>query len=170
VCVRDEDGGSGSLSLFDSLCYALEDGQSKMLSASLLGVCASDDLGACPHVNLLHHSLKFANWLGAYRIRWLVLRENCAYISTLPIADMFCLHSRSLLASEALEQHLGVAVDAEVLDRLGILRGASRILPGRGLGERRAQRLSDRLHRDCAVVTKANLEYEKGIAGRFVGV
>lgn len=57
-------------------------------------------------------------------------------------------HSRSLLSGKALEQDLGVAVDAEVLDRLRILRGAGRILPGGGLGERRAHGLSDGLHRD----------------------
>jgi hypothetical protein len=53
---------------------------------------------------------------------------------------------RSLLASEALEQDLCVAVDAQVLDGLGVLGRAGRVLPGRGLGERRAQGLSEGLH------------------------
>lgn len=55
--------------------------------------------------------------------------------------------SRALLSSEALEEHLRVAVDAEVLNGLGVLRRACRILPGSGLGERRAQGVSESLHR-----------------------
>lgn len=73
------------------------------------------------------------------------------------------LHSRSLLSSEALEQHLGVAVDAQVLDGLGILRGAGRILPGRRLGERRAQRVAEGLHRGYGTVTKAERGEGAGI-------
>lgn len=67
------------------------------------------------------------------------------------------VHSRALLSSEALEQHLCVAVDAEVLDGLGILRRACRILPGSGLGERRAHGVSESLHRGYGAVTKAGL-------------
>jgi hypothetical protein len=57
------------------------------------------------------------------------------------------VHSRALLSSEALEQHLCVAIDTEVLNGLGILRRACRILPGGGLGEYRAQWVSESLHR-----------------------
>jgi hypothetical protein len=69
-----------------------------------------------------------------------------------PFSDeYFCsvvnVHSRALLSSEALEQHLCVAVDAEVLDGLSVLQRACRILPGSGLGERRAQGVSEGLHR-----------------------
>lgn len=57
--------------------------------------------------------------------------------------------SRSLLAGEALEQDFGVAVDAQVLDGLCILRRAGRIVPAGRLGERRAQRKAEGgLHRD----------------------
>ena len=49
--VRNEDGSSGSLSLLHGLCYVLEDGQSKVLSARLLGVCASNNLCACRPVS-----------------------------------------------------------------------------------------------------------------------
>lgn len=79
-----------------------------------------------------------------------------------------CIHSRSLLSRETLEQHLGVAVDAEVLDRLRVLRRARRILPGRGLGERRAQRVSDCLHRDGGAVTKAEVSMSGDIEERVV--
>jgi hypothetical protein len=48
------------------------------------------------------------------------------------------VHSRALLSSEALEEHFCVAIDAEVLDGLGILRRTCRILPCSRLGERRA--------------------------------
>jgi DNA-directed RNA polymerase subunit N (RpoN/RPB10) len=57
------------------------------------------------------------------------------------------VHSRALLSSEALEKHLCVAVDAEVLDGLGVLRRACRILSGSGFRERRAQGVSESLHR-----------------------
>lgn len=48
--VRNEDGGSGSLGLLHGLCDILEDGQPKVLGASLLGVCASNNLCACNRV------------------------------------------------------------------------------------------------------------------------
>ena len=86
--------------------------------------------------------------LGAYRIQSLVVRGSCSRISTPSHYRLFQSHSRSLLSSETLEQNLGVAVDTKVLNRLGVLRGSGRILPGSGLGERRAHRLPDCLHRD----------------------
>jgi hypothetical protein len=94
--------------------------------------------------------------------------ETIPTLTPRPIIHFFQFLSPSLLSGEALEQHLGVAVDAEVLDRLCVLRRACRILPGRRLGQRRAQRLSDCLHRDCGGVTEANLRYGEGIAGRGV--
>lgn len=94
----------------------------------------------------------------AYRTRWPAVRGSCRRISTAPVSVAAAarsrrgaLHSRSLLAGEALEQHLGVAVDAQVLDGLGVLRRARCVRPGRGLGERRAHGLSDGLHGvDCS--------------------
>lgn len=86
--------------------------------------------------------------MGAYRIQSPVVRGSCSCISISFPCRVFHSHSRSLLSSEALEQDLGVAVDAKVLNRLGILRGSGRILPGSGLGERGAHRLPDCLHRD----------------------
>lgn len=78
--------------------------------------------------------------------------QSRQHAAQLPASE---IHSRALLSREALEQHLGVAVDAEVLDGLGVLRGARRILPGRSLGERRAHGLTDGLHRDGEVATRA---------------
>lgn len=95
----------------------------------------------------------------AYRTRWPAVRGSCRRVSTPPVSAAAAaarsrrgaLHSRSLLAGEALEQHLGVAVDAQVLDGLGVLRRARCVRPGRGLGERRAHGLSDGLHGvDCS--------------------
>lgn len=88
----NEDGSSGSLGFLHSICHILEDGQSEVLSAGLLGVCASNNL--CAVFNCL---------LGV---------------------------EGSLLSSETLEENLCVAIDAKVLNRLGILRGSGRILPG----------------------------------------
>jgi hypothetical protein len=57
--------------------------------------------------------------------------------------------SRSLLAREALEQHLCVAVDAQVLDRVRVGRGARCVcVPGGCFPHRRAQGSSYGLHRD----------------------
>jgi hypothetical protein len=50
--IRNENGGRGSASLFDSVCYAREDGLAEMLTACLLGICAPDDLGACMPVSM----------------------------------------------------------------------------------------------------------------------
>jgi hypothetical protein len=44
--VRDENGGRGSSSLFDSVRYARKDGPAEVLRARLLGVRASDDIRA----------------------------------------------------------------------------------------------------------------------------
>jgi hypothetical protein len=146
--VRNEDGSSGSLSLLHGLCYVLEDGQSKVFSARLLGVCASNNLCACRPVSPPPHRFMSSVSMGAYRIQSPVVRGSCSCISISFPCRIFHSHSRSLLSSEALEQDLGVAVDAKVLNRLGILRGSGRILPGSGLGERGAHRLPDCLHRD----------------------
>ena len=70
---------------------------------------------------------------GAYRIQSLVVRGSWSGVSTVPNCSPSKFHSRSLLSGEALEQDLGVAVDAQVLNRLGILRRSRRILPGSGL-------------------------------------
>lgn len=101
---------------------------------------------------MLHH--RDYGGSGAYRTRWLVVRGSCTK-SAIVLSLMLCLHSRSLLSSEALEQHLCVAVDAQVLDGLGILGRTCCVLPGRRPGERRAQGVSESLHRDCESVTKA---------------
>ena len=106
--------------------------------------------------------------LGAYRIQSLVVRGSCLFFSPAQPVRHCSPHSRSLLSGEALEQDLGVAIDAEVLDRLRILRGAGRILPGGGLGERRAHGLSDCLHRDEEVATKAQLDMAEYVVERVV--
>lgn len=69
----------------------------------------------------------------AYRIQWLVVRGSWSCISPSSNHVLLQSHSRSLLSREALEQDLGIAVDAKVLNRLGVLRGSGRILPGSGL-------------------------------------
>lgn len=158
--VRDEDGGRGRASLPDALLDIGEDGEAEVLLAGLLGVGASDDLCACASTSIAALSLVAARRLCcairrvAYRTRWPAVRGSCCRISA-ALASVAAaaarsrrgaLHSRSLLAGEALEQHLGVAVDAQVLDGLGVLRRARCVRPGRGLGERRAHGLSDGLH------------------------
>jgi hypothetical protein len=67
------------------------------------------------------HSIVSAVSLGAYRIQSLVVRGSCSCISTSCNYRRLRLHSRSLLSSEALEEDPGVAVDAKVLNRLGVL-------------------------------------------------
>lgn len=146
--IRDKDGGSGSAGLLDALLDIGEDGETEVLLAGLLGVGSTDDLGACACVSIavsVDARLLFA-W--AHTVLDGLLRVEAAIAS----APAPCLspssgpHSRSLLAGETLEQHLGVAVDAEVLDGLGVLRRAGCVGPGRGLGERRAHGLSESLH------------------------
>lgn len=105
-----------------------------------------------------------ASW-HAYRIRLPAGRGSCcASAAWVPLCARRGIHSRPLLAGEALEEHLCVAVDAQVLDRLGVLRGARRILPGGASGERRAQRESEGLHRDGEVATNAELDVRRGVA------
>lgn len=43
--LRYEDGSGGGAGLFDGLGHISKDGQAEMLLASLLGVCASNNLG-----------------------------------------------------------------------------------------------------------------------------
>lgn len=43
--LRNEDGGGSSASLLNGLAHILEDGAIKMCLASLLGVCAANNLG-----------------------------------------------------------------------------------------------------------------------------
>ena len=43
--LRNEDGGGRSAGLLDGLAHIGEDGEIKMCLASLLGVCAANDLG-----------------------------------------------------------------------------------------------------------------------------
>jgi len=63
------------------------------------------------------------------------------------VDGLLCVEA-ALLAGEALEQHLCVAVDAQVLDRLGVLRRACCVLPRRRPGQRRAHGGAESLHRD----------------------
>jgi hypothetical protein len=84
--------------------------------------------------------------MGAYRTRSPAARGNWRCVSMLHLRRPGRARLRSLLSSEALEQDLCVAVDAQVLDGLGVLRRAGRVLPGRSLGERRAHGLSEGLH------------------------
>lgn len=74
-----------------------------------------------------------AFWLVAYRIQLPAVRGSYPLVSVTLYFSFFCSHSRSLLSSETLEENLCVAVDAKVLNRLGVLRGSGRILPGCGL-------------------------------------
>lgn len=140
-----------------------------MLGAGLLGVGASHDFCACnaPSIPLLRIHKIAVGWAHT------VLDGLLCVEAVMPLASPInCKrprrHVRSLLSSKALEQHLGVAVDAEVLDRLRILRRARRILPGRGFGKRRAQRLSDCLHRDCEAATKAEVQVRERIVERVM--
>lgn len=100
---RDEDGGSGSASLLDGIGDGCEDGLAQVCLSGLLGVGATDDLGAV--------------------LNGLLGVEG------------------SLLASEALEDDLGLVVDTEVCVG-GQVRGAAVRALGNALGNA-AQRLSD---------------------------
>jgi len=153
VRIRDEDGGRGSASLLDALLDIGEDGEAEVLLAGLLGVRAADDLCACASVSipLRVHAGQLFVW--AHTVLDRLLRVEAAAALALDLFFPEFYNSRSLLSSEALEQHLGVAVDAEVLDRLSVLRRAGSVGPGRGLGERRAHRLSESLHADCVALT-----------------
>lgn len=80
-----------------------------------------------------------------------LLGVEAVRLSTRAAPHALALHCnlRSLLAGEALEQHLGVAVDAQVFDRVGVGRGAGRIrVAGGCFPQRRAQGSSYGLHRD----------------------
>ena len=96
---------------------------------------------------------KLLDWAHTVLDRLLCVKAVAQLIRA--VLPSWCLDSRSLLSREALEEHFGVAVDAEVLDSLGILRRTCCVLPGRGPGERRAQGVSESLHRDCGAVTNA---------------
>jgi hypothetical protein len=47
MCSRDEEGSGGGASLLDGVRDVGEDGETEVLLASLLGIRATDDLGAC---------------------------------------------------------------------------------------------------------------------------
>ena len=131
-----------------------------MLGACLFGVRAADDFRAYSAVSIrVLGVIRTGSGAGAYHIRWPAGRGTCQSVShCTPSYTVAVLHSRSLLSREALEQHLGVAVDAQVLDRLGVRRRAGRIsLPRGGCAEGGAQRASEGLHRDNGAATKADL-------------
>jgi hypothetical protein len=145
--VRDEDTRGSSSGLPDGLLNAGEDGQTKVLRASLLGVCSTNNLCAwgscqCGSVKIsamcLYGRIPYSMACCAWK-----LDAGSAWGISLSVTSV---RLRSLLAGEALEEDLCVAVDAQVLDGLGVLGRAGRVLPGRGLGERRAQGLSEGLH------------------------
>jgi hypothetical protein len=130
-----------------------------MLGARLLGVRAADDFSAYSAVSIrVLGAIRMGSGAGAYHIQWPAGRGTCPSVShCAPSYALPVLHSRSLLSREALEQHLGVAVDAQVLDRLGVRRRAGRIsLPRGGCAESGAQRASESLHRDNGAATKAD--------------
>lgn len=163
--IRNEDGRRGSSSLLDSIFYRRKDGLAEVLSASLLRVGASDDICAYIFASIeLLEDIRVALGGGAYRTRWSAGRGNCQIVSAChpPLASPS--HSRSLLSGETLEQHLCVAVDAEVLDGLAVRGRACRIrLPRRGFAERGAQGSAEGLHRDNVAVTEAELAVRDGI-------
>lgn len=153
--IRDEDGGSGSAGLLDALLNIGEDGETEVLLAGLLGVGSTDDLCACACVSIRLRVDATQLFVWAHTVLDRLLRVEASTRSATPSpATSSRLHSRSLLAGEPLEQHLGVAVDAEILDGLGVLRRAGCVLPCRGLGERRAHGLSESLHGDCVSLSR----------------
>jgi hypothetical protein len=52
VCVRNENGGSSSTSLLDSVRYVRKNGFAEMFGAGFLGVCSSNDLCAYVPVSI----------------------------------------------------------------------------------------------------------------------
>lgn len=76
------------------------------------------------------------------------------------------LHSRSLLASETLEDDLCVGVDPQVVDSLGVGAGAGAVSPLRRLaqdGTRRSQLSRKGLHRDRLQIGRDIKKRERGI-------
>jgi hypothetical protein len=83
-CLRDEDPCGSRASLPDGIGYVLEDGQVEMCAASLLRVCATDDLCAWEYrlISLLLSSAvpflaQCQALMDVYRMRWLAQREIC---------------------------------------------------------------------------------------------
>jgi hypothetical protein len=144
-CVRDEDGGGGRASLLDALLDRREDGLAEMLGACLLGVRAADNVRACISTSM---------GAGAVQGEAHTVLDGLAGVEAVRLSTRAAPHarrgdSRSLLAREALEQHLGVAVDAQVLDCVRVGRGARCVcVPGGCSPHRRAQGSSYGLHRD----------------------
>lgn len=87
----------------------------------------------------------------SYRTQWLARRGNCAYLQVSmslapPTRDgsparqpLFKRDVRSLLSGEALEDDLGLAVDAQVLDRLGVRRAGRAVVTAGSVAQRRAR-------------------------------
>ena len=165
--IRNEDGSSGSLSLLHGLCYALEDGQSKVLSARLLGVCSSNNFCACRPVSLpLTGSCQQSRWAHTVFNRLLCV-EAVPALAPLPITDssnpthvpcfpvkpwnrtlVSLLIRRFLIVSAYCEEAVAYCLVAalESAERIGCRIAC--IVTG-------------------MVVTKATLGFLGGIAGRF---
>lgn len=107
-----------------------------MCRAGLLGVCAADNLGSyssrvsfeCPRGVF---SIVSSQGARAYRIRWPVGRGSYSRQHGDTGDTGAGQDVRSLLAGEALEDDLGVAIDAQVVDGLRV-RGAGRAVGATG--------------------------------------
>lgn len=82
--LRDEDPRGSCASLLDGIGHVLENGKVKMCAASLLGVCATDDLCACEHslISLLLSravlsAARKRSSVSIYRMRWPAQRGTC---------------------------------------------------------------------------------------------
>lgn len=158
--IRNEDGRCSSSGLLDGVLYRCEHRLAEMLRTCLLWVRATDDISACITCQWSSLPLSREVFDAAHTVLDSLLRMETIPLSahSSPSLSFIDCHSRSLFSSEALEDHLGVAVDAEVLDGFGVWRRARRIaLPRRGFAERGAQRSSESLHRDNEAVTKADV-------------
>lgn len=137
-----------------------------MLSACLLRVRAADDICAYDEV-----SMELVIIFSRRSVRRIPYSIACwawklCTVSAIPTGKSYSLYSRSLPSSEALEEHLCIAVDAEVLDGFGVRGRACRIaLLRRGFSERGAQGSSNGLHRDNEAVTKADVIERNGVTG-----
>lgn len=128
--IRDEESGSSGSSLSDTLRYVLEDGKVEMGLASLLGVCSTNNLGAYVHAMSFCFNMSIASRRDIfvpYSIACWAWNLSRGQPSNQPAAKTqvegyWSVYLRSLPASETLEEHLGVGIDAEVLDGLGVRR------------------------------------------------
>lgn len=106
-----------------------------MSRAGLLGVRTADNLGACDIAVSLRPVLGCADshgnvdcrWSVPYSIAWVAwkLKDKGKNVSASREGENgeqanWTQHVRSLLAGEALEDDLGVVVDAQVLNRLAV--------------------------------------------------